>query len=53
MDYHTDRIHANHYIRTGFKSLVGTVFESGIDAAFKSDKNGEAYIFQTTILCMC
>ncbi|KAL5079896.1 hypothetical protein RYX36_008317 [Vicia faba] len=46
MDYHTDSIHANHYIRTGFKTLVGTVFENGIDAAFKSDKNDEAYIFK-------
>jgi hypothetical protein len=46
MDFHTDHVHANHYIRTGFKTLVGTVFESGVDAAFKSDKKDEAYIFK-------
>ncbi|PNX73732.1 albumin-2, partial [Trifolium pratense] len=46
MDYHTNKLYSNHYIRNGFKSLVGTVFESGIDAAFKSDKKEEAYIFK-------
>ncbi|CAJ2667254.1 unnamed protein product [Trifolium pratense] len=46
MDYHTDHVHANHYIRNGFKTLVGTVFENGIDAAFKSDTKDEAYIFK-------
>lgn len=46
MDYHSNRVLANHYIRTGFKTLVGTVFENGIDAAFKSDKKDEAYIFK-------
>jgi len=34
------------YIRKGFPSLVGTVFESGIDAAFSSHREDEAYIFK-------
>jgi hypothetical protein len=46
MDYHSNKVYSNHIIRNGFKSLVGTVFENGIDAAFKSDKKDEAYIFK-------
>ncbi|CAJ2667253.1 unnamed protein product [Trifolium pratense] len=46
MDYHTDHVHANHYIRNGFKTLVGTVFENGIDAAVRSDTKDNAYIFK-------
>ncbi|CAI8609929.1 unnamed protein product [Vicia faba] len=33
-------------IRKGFGSLLGTVFESGIDAAFSSHVKHEAYIFR-------
>jgi hypothetical protein len=33
-------------IRGGFRSLVGTVFEFGIDAAFSSHVKHEAYIFK-------
>jgi len=40
------RIQNIQYIRKGFPSLVGTVFESGIDASFASLRKDEAYIFK-------
>jgi hypothetical protein len=33
-------------IRESFPCLVGTIFETGIDAAFASHDTGEAYIFK-------
>lgn len=46
IDYQSERVVTNHYIRNGFPSLVGTVFESGIDASFASHVKDEAYIFK-------
>jgi hypothetical protein len=46
IDYHSKTLVTNYSIRDGFKSLVGTVFESGIDAAFASHVKDQAYIFK-------
>ncbi|XP_004488690.1 albumin-2-like [Cicer arietinum] len=46
IDYQSELVKSNKYIRTGFQSLVGTVFEFGIDAAFASHVQNEAYIFK-------
>ncbi|MCI05380.1 albumin-2-like, partial [Trifolium medium] len=46
INYLTRKIGHERYIRDGFPSLAGTVFEKGIDAAFASHIKDEAYIFK-------
>jgi len=46
MDYHSKTIVTHYSIRSGFKSLLGTVFENGIDAAFASHVANQAYVFK-------
>ncbi|KAL5064661.1 hypothetical protein RYX36_026398 [Vicia faba] len=46
IDFHSEDIISHGSIGNGFRSLVGTVFEYGIDAAFSSHVKDEAYIFK-------
>lgn len=46
INYRTRQLMSENYIGKGFSSLYGTVFESGIEAAFASHVQNEAYIFK-------
>ncbi|KAJ1432379.1 Hemopexin-like repeat [Sesbania bispinosa] len=46
INYNSKNLIAIRNIRDGFPSLVGTVFENGIDAAFASHRKDEAYLFK-------
>ncbi|XP_052197283.1 uncharacterized protein LOC127804459 [Diospyros lotus] len=46
IDYNSKSKIAIRYINKGFYSLIGTIFESGIEAAFASHRSNEAYIFK-------
>jgi hypothetical protein len=46
IDYQAKTLMVNRYIRNGFRSLVGTVYENGIDAAFASSVQDQAYVFK-------
>lgn len=46
LNYASKTVVHTQIIRNGYPSLVGTVFETGIDAAFASHRTDEAYIFK-------
>ncbi|KAF5744033.1 hypothetical protein HS088_TW08G00624 [Tripterygium wilfordii] len=46
INYSTPKLIAARPINQGFSSLRGTIFESGIDAAFASHRKKEAYLFK-------
>ncbi|GLT51092.1 hypothetical protein SLA2020_245290 [Shorea laevis] len=46
INYNSKTQIAIRYLNQGFYSLIGTIFESGIEAAFASHRTNEAYIFK-------